>query len=225
MAKLTQRLGILGGTFNPVHWGHLVIAEAAIAQADLDAVIWVVNPSPPYKSNPTLATVDHRVAMVQAAIASHPNFWMAPDTVAQQSAYAIHSLQHLQQHYPQTEWHWILGLDAFQSLPRWVGHAELVTQCHWLIAPRLGDRILSNPSDPATSLTLNQQIKIQCQQVHQLFQQRALALQWQILTIPFIDISSSLIRRYCRDRHSIRYLVPDPVRHIINQYRFYESEE
>ncbi|MBE9181304.1 nicotinate (nicotinamide) nucleotide adenylyltransferase [Oculatella sp. LEGE 06141] len=217
-----QHLAILGGTFNPVHWGHLLLAETALSQLALDKILWVPTHCPPYKSQIELLSFEQRSVMVEQAIASHPAF--ALSTVEQRrsgSSYAIDTLNDLQQCHPASQWYWIVGLDAFQSLPRWYHRRELASHCQWLIAPRVAP--LPRTADAQHQLTIDLQQR--CEQVVQALAQQAIPVQWQILQMPLVEISSSLVRQYCRDRRSIRYLVPDVVREYILAHQLYQTQE
>ncbi|NJR58467.1 MAG: nicotinate (nicotinamide) nucleotide adenylyltransferase, partial [Cyanobacteria bacterium CRU_2_1] len=134
-----MRRAIFGGTFNPIHWGHLLMAETALSQFNLHQVIWVPTYRPFYKSSTELLAFHHRLEMVQRAIASHPHFTVFTSEQSHpDAAYAIHTLLELQLFYPNSQWYWIIGLDAFQSLPRWHRRQEWIEQCDWLVAPRGG---------------------------------------------------------------------------------------
>jgi len=202
-----KKLAILGGTFNPIHWGHLLIAETALDQLSLDQVIWVPSSQPPHRDQATLVDLSHRMAMVEQAIASHSAFTLA--TVPLQDnrkSYAIEIYQRLQATYPQSQWYWIIGLDAFQTLPRWYCTQELTKQCRWLVAPR------AIGSEEAVAI---------CQQVAQQIMAQGNRLEWFLLDMPRVEISSSLIRQYCGDRRSIRYIVPDAVYTYILQHQLF----
>jgi nicotinate-nucleotide adenylyltransferase len=186
-----QKLAILGGTFNPVHRGHLLMAEAALKQVDLDQVIWVPTYNPPYRSPSELATFHHRVEMVKLAIAPYPTFTLSTVELDRTGpSYAIDTLSNLQTVYPNSLWYWIIGLDALQSLPRWYRCHELATQCEWLVAPRqrLGEGKWEVGSE-----------------------KWGIGLRWQWLQMPLVEVSSSLIRQCRRDHYSIKNLVPDMV--------------
>lgn len=202
---------ILGGTFNPVHWGHLLLAETALNQLALDQVIWVPAYRPLHKSALDLADFEQRLKMVELAIASHPDF--AVSAVEQNfpgSPYAINTFLNLQALHPLTLWYWVIGWDAFQSLPHWYRWQELVDRCVWLVAPRW-----ENPA-------MAQWNTSGCEQIGQKMAGEGIHLQWQILNMPAVGISSGLIRQYCGDRRSIRYLVPETVRHYILEQELYQ---
>ncbi|WP_219904755.1 nicotinate (nicotinamide) nucleotide adenylyltransferase [Stenomitos frigidus] len=130
------KIAIFGGTFDPIHWGHLLIAETAFDQFQLDRVIWVPTFRPSYKAHPLLA-FEQRMEMVRRAIADHPAFTVsAIDEQQAGTSYAIATFNALQALEPNTVWYWIVGNDAFQSLPKWRGSQSLIAQCIWLVAPR-----------------------------------------------------------------------------------------
>ena len=207
-------VAIFGGTFNPVHWGHLVIAEAAVSQFQLDRVLWVPTHHPPHKRQ-ALTQFGHRLAMVQRAIVDNPSF-AASDVEAQRSgpSYAIDTFQSLRvlqaNDQAADQWHWIVGEDAFRSLPKWRGIEELAAHCNWLVAPRNSmESVASSPSSsPASSPVLEQ------------FDRSGL-LRYYWIETPTVEISSSLVRHYCQQGRSIRYLVPDAVRCYIQQHQLF----
>ena len=200
-----QKIAIFGGTFNPVHWGHLLIAEAALSQKSLDRVLWVTV-YPRYKAA-TILEFRHRQAMVERAIAPYPNFVLCTPE-KHQSIYAIDILFSLQARYPNSEWYSIVGLDAFRSLPRWYRSQDLAAQCYWLVAPRRNSDIEGKSS---IEKTINY------------FVQQGVKVQWEYLKMPDIEISSSLVRQYCHNSYSIHSLVPETVRAYILEQDLYRA--
>lgn len=201
-----QRIGIFGGSFNPIHWGHLLIAETAREQAHLDQVLWLPTYNPPYKAQ-ILASFDHRYHMVYEAIADHPAFRVSKiEAQRAGKSYALMTFLELHHLYPTTEWFWILGIDAFQNLPHWHGDRQLAAHITWLVAPR----------PPLLSSTSGQQIALQ-------MANQGILLKWQMLPPLAIDLSSSAIRDRCQRGQSIRYRVPEPVRHYIFQQKLYRT--
>lgn len=199
------KLAVLGGSFNPIHRGHLLMAETALKQVHLDQVIWVPAQFPPHKQSTELADFQHRFEMVKQAIASYPAFCLS---VVDQNhigpSYAIDTLLDLQTRYPVSQWYWIVGLDAFASLPRWYRRQELADQCRWLVAPRSG-----------------QPAKIVGQQVAEQMAAQSIKIDWQLLQMPLVEISSSLVRQYCRDRRSLQAVVPKSVENYILAHPLY----
>ncbi|NJK74688.1 MAG: nicotinate-nicotinamide nucleotide adenylyltransferase [Oscillatoriales cyanobacterium RU_3_3] len=125
-----------GGTFDPVHWGHLLVAQAAVSQFRLDRVIWMPDRVSPHKSRPDLAAFEIRREMVALAIAGRSDFLLAPLAANAGSSFAIDTLLYLQNLYPDDRYCWIAGADAFQTLPKWHRCAEIGNLCDWLVAPR-----------------------------------------------------------------------------------------
>lgn len=229
-------IAIFGGTFNPVHWGHLLIAEAAIDQFQLDRVIWVPAFRSPHKAQLLLA-FEHRLEMVQRAIVDHPAFTVSDlEGQRQGVSYAIDTLTSLQALEPNACWYWIVGSDAFQSLPRWQASQTLMARCLWLVAPRAlsnegmvwyrGDAAPERrvkdaneeakpPADrpllphPLAHTALH--IPLPSSQPH-----------WHQLQTPLMGISSTLIRQRCQEGRSIRYWVPEAVRCYIAGQNLYQ---
>lgn len=213
-----HQLAIFGGTFDPIHWGHLLVAETALHQVSLEKVIWVPSLNPSHKE---ASLFKHRVGMVQLAIEDNPGFTVSlVEANRSGTSYAINTLIDLSASYPNTHWYWIVGLDTFQTLPRWYRGYELAQMCDWLIAPRLlgGETIT--------------QSKLICKQVEQQFRERSYTIHWQLLNIPLVGVSSSLIRKFCCDNfvnakgehQSIRYLVPESVRSYITNNNLYSHK-
>ncbi|MBD2438713.1 nicotinate (nicotinamide) nucleotide adenylyltransferase [Nostoc sp. FACHB-110] len=204
-----QQLAIFGGTFDPIHRGHLLIAEKALDQLPLDQIIWVPSLNPPHKQ---AAAFEHRVQMLQLATKENPAFTVSlVESSRSGTSYAINTLIDLSTIYPNARWYWIVGLDTFQTLPRWYRGHELAQMCDWLIAPRqLGnDQVQSD---------------IICQQVEQQLRQQSLTIHWQFLNIPLVGVSSSLIRKLCCESKSIKHLVPESVKFYITTHKLYSEK-
>ncbi|MCC5638608.1 nicotinate (nicotinamide) nucleotide adenylyltransferase [Nostoc sp. CHAB 5844] len=204
-----QQLAIFGGTFDPIHWGHLLVAEMALHQLPLDQIIWVPSLNPPHKQ---AAPFEHRIKMLQLATRENPAFTVSLVEASRSgTSYAINTLIDLSAVYSNARWYWIVGLDTFQTLPRWYRGHELAQMCNWLIAPRqLGNDTV--------------QSDIICQQVEQQLRQQSLTIHWQFLNIPLVGVSSSLIRKLCCESKSIKYLVPEPIRFYITTYNLYSEK-
>ncbi len=202
-----RKIAIFGGAFNPIHYGHLWLAETALDQFDLDALLWVPTYVPPHKPTFELAAFEHRLEMVQRAIADYPHF-TAMDLERHQPtpSYASTTFTQLQTLYPHTQWYWVIGQDAFAQLPGWRHSQDLIAHCCWLVAPRL----------PLDLHEIGQQVTAT-------LVQRSLTLHWHPLPMPAIAISSSLIRQYCQQGRSLRYLVPAAVRSYIHTHQLYQD--
>ncbi|MGB5961726.1 MAG: nicotinate (nicotinamide) nucleotide adenylyltransferase [Coleofasciculaceae cyanobacterium] len=213
-----EKVAIFGGTFDPIHLGHLIVAQTAWSQLNLDLVIWVPTGHPPHKNG--LAYV-HRRAMVELAIANHPAFICSPIEVSPTGTdYAVKTFTALQAIYAQSQWSWIIGLDAFQTLPRWYGREKLIPACNWLVAPRPeGINATNSSPDQAKS---RDEVEC-CQEVVRAIASSNLKISWQLLQMPSLGISSSLIRQNCYNQCSIRYLVPEVIETYIKTYNLYKS--
>lgn len=220
-----QRLALLGGAFNPPHWGHLHLAQAAYDQGQLDQVLWVPSYSPPHKSDPALPSWQQRMQLVDLAIAPYPQFhlWQPPHLPPPR--YGVDLLRTLQQQYaPQTHWVWIVGADTFQTLPRWYRVLEVVPKCDWLVAPRLGD-LSEEPSGDPFGDDVAGHPQQHCQQVGEqvahTLRDQGVDLTWRCLNMPVIPMSSTDIRQRCRDRQPIDHLVPEAIATYLNDHPLY----
>lgn len=214
------QVAILGGTFDPVHWGHLLIAQAALSQLNLTQVIWVPDRLSPHKQ---ACSYEHRRSMVEQAITDNPSFILSPlETVDAKPNYALKTLTELQDTYSNCQWYWIIGIDAFQTLPQWYCREAVIPACDWLVAPRpiVTTRVHFTKSERTQPLP-NSQSSWLCQQVAQQLASQDISIRWQLLQMPAVGISSTLIRQYCRQHRSIRYLVPESVRAYITDHNLY----
>jgi nicotinate-nucleotide adenylyltransferase len=204
-----QQLAIFGGTFDPIHCGHLFIAATALNQiAALQKIIWLPSGSPPHKR---ATAFKHRLAMLELATQNNPAFTISMiDRVNVGASYAINTLINLSTSYPNTYWYWIIGLDAFQTLPRWYRGNELAQMCEWLIAPRQ----ITDENTIADSESV-------CKQVEKKFKEQSYTIKWQLLDTPLTPISSSQIRKFCRLGLSIDNLVPESVKIYIATNNLY----
>lgn len=214
--------GIFGGTFDPIHWGHLKIAQAAFLIYNLQEIIWVPQILP-LRKNPR-ATIAQRWSMVELAIAPYPQFCLPADLAQWQgqfsgnSDYAINTFDVLQKIYPASTWFCILGVDSFLTLPRWKGREIFLSSCTWLVAGRNLDNIEQ----------INQQTEQQDQseplhRVARELQSQGIEISWELLPMAAIDISSSQIRQACQAHQPLDHLLPTPVREYINHHHLYRN--
>lgn len=189
-----MRIGIFGGSFDPVHTAHLILAEQCREQGRLDRLLFIPAPRPPHKHNSTVASFDDRVAMLRLAIANHPQF--AVDTCEQDRpglSYTVDTLRYLHQRDPGNEWLLILGGDSVRDLELWREPHAIASQCRLLIVQRPGVQAILPPA----------------------------YFQYQIIDSPLIDISSTAIRNKLAAGQSIRYLVPATVEEYIRSKKLY----
>jgi len=221
-----QKVAILGGTFDPVHCGHLLMAEMAVCQFALGRVVWAVDRHPPHKSHSVLASFEQRREMVALATARRPDFGLLPLDTNGSVTRAIDSLLYLQNLYPEAQLYWIIGADAFQTLPKWPRCREIGGLCEWLVAGRetvgveVGQmgRSIDSAGDQMQVRTNNI-----CSVVVKQMAMRDVQIRWQVLAMPAIEVSSSLIRWYCSEGRSIEHLVPEAIETYIMTHQLYHS--
>ncbi len=178
-----MRLGILGGSFNPVHHGHLIVAERAAEAARLDRVLLVPTAQSPLKEAAGVAAAAERLALVRAAVRGNPRLEACDLEVRRGGvSYTIDTLRDLARLYPEAKLHLILGADASVLLPKWKSLDEVARRVTFLFLSRPGHRV------------------------------RARMPRQRIVDMPLLEISSTEIRARLRRGLSIRYLVPEAVR-------------
>ena len=133
-----MRLGLFGGTFNPIHRCHLTIATETQAHLALDQILFIPSGDPPHKSSASLAPAADRYTMVQQAIESNPAFQITDIEMNRTSkSYTVETLQALSSQYPpSTEFFFIIGLDAFLDCPSWKDATRLFSLCHFVVVSR-----------------------------------------------------------------------------------------
>jgi len=205
---MAQRVGLYGGSFNPIHNGHLIVARAVAERLHLDRVIMLPSARPPHKGDRQLLDAGHRAEMVRLAITGEPLFEFSDyDLTRDGPSYTIDTVTHFCELLgPHVELHWIIGADSLAELTTWYRVSELVEACRIVTAARPGwDTIDWTPLRKKLS---DAQIA---------------ALQAGVLQTPRIDISSTDIRRRIREGQSIRYLVPDAVQQYIETRALYRD--
>ena len=198
-----MKLGVLGGTFDPVHNGHIMMAEAGFSHLDLNLVIFMPAGCPCFKKNQPVTAAVHRLRMVELAIAGKPSFRLSDMEVERGGVtYSVDTLRELKGRLePQDELFFIMGWDSLKELPLWLNPSELISLCELIIVPREGC--------PKPDLTaLEKEVPGLSQRVV-------------MLDEPQIEISSSDIREKVRKGIDIRGLVPDAVAGYIYENGLY----
>jgi nicotinate-nucleotide adenylyltransferase len=217
MAEL--RLGILGGTFNPIHLGHLVLAESFRERLALDRVLFLPAGTPPHKAAPGIAPALHRYAMVALAVAGHPGFAASDVEVRRPGAsYSVETLEVLAGEWPGARLFFLMGSDTFLDLPTWRTPERLTTWATLAVGRRTGsafepdaaparavlDRLGRREWDPAAPTA------------------DALAPGAVVLVpVESLPVSARDIRRRVAEGESVRYLVPLAVAEYIAQHGLY----
>ncbi len=194
-------LGVLGGTFDPVHLGHLRLAEESFETLGLERLNFIPSAAPPHRPPPALAATE-RLALVEAAIAGRPGFY-ADDRELRRAgvSYTVDTLRSLAEDFPRHHLVLILGMDAFNGVTRWHHWPALFELAHLAVATRPGAQAVGE----AAALMTERAITVD--------ELRTRAVGGVVpLSITRLDISATAIRAARAAGRSVRYLVPDAVR-------------
>ena len=221
-----MRIGIFGGTFDPIHKGHLYIARETRRRMKLDRVVFVPSGSPPLKSEKLVQSPQDRLAMVRLAIADDPYFDLSSQEVNRSGkSYTIETVATFKQRYPDAEIFYILGIDAFLEIDSWKDGDRLLGMCHFVVVSRHGfsfqqmERLIKPVRiDPAFLAALDQG-RLKKKQVP-LKPGKSLFL----LKLPPCPISSTQVRERLRARQDMKNLLPDAVKSYILKNRLYQQE-
>ncbi|MFH1622697.1 MAG: nicotinate-nucleotide adenylyltransferase [Candidatus Omnitrophota bacterium] len=188
-----MRIGIFGGTFNPIHFGHLVLAEQAYEKLNLDKVIFIPSYFPPHKDVPNIVSATHRYKMVSLAIQGNPRFKISDIEIKRKGrSFLIDTLRQLSKIYPKSELYFISGSDVSNQISKWNSIEEIFSLAKFVLAKRPGYRLKR----------YNRGISV--------------------ISITELDISSSLVRRKIKLGQSIHYLMPLRVIKYIKEKRLYK---
>lgn len=191
-------IGLFGGSFNPPHIAHLIIAEIVRDQFGLEEVWWIPNATPPHKPDEEVVSADHRLEMTHRAVDSNPNFRVSDVEVMREGvSYTVETLRVLQDDYPDVDFGLIIGSDSLDYLAEWHKPDEIVERVPLIVYKRPG--ALDLVAEPR------------------------FANQVRYAAAPVMEVSGTEIRARCRKGRSIRYLVPEGVRTYIETHGLYEE--
>lgn len=200
------KIGIMGGTFNPIHIGHLITAENAYETFGLDKIVFLPNRIPPHKDAPDIAT-EHRVRMLELAIGENPHFALSRFELEKKGvSYTFETLTELQAAHPDHEYYFILGADSLFAFDTWREPETICSLCTILAATRHHMR----------TKEMEEQIAYLAKRYHG----RIL-----LMDNPTLDISSEEIRERVGEGKSVRYFVPESVERYILSHHLYQTEE
>ncbi len=187
-----MKIGILGGTFNPIHIGHLILADEVREKLSLDKVIFVPTYIPPHKQNSEVAAADERLRMVKAAIKGNKFFKTSDIEIKRKGpSYTVDTMEALNKKFPGEELYFITGSDLLKYLDEWKDFQELLRLVKFVVATRPGYPLEKIPS----------------------YVQR--------ISIRAVDVSAFEIRQCIKESKSFRYLVPEAVFEYINKKKLY----
>ncbi len=200
MVEPSKRLGVMGGTFDPIHHGHLVTAEEALWQFDLDGVVFVPTGLPWMKDHPQVSPAEDRYLMTVIATSPNPHFEVSRLEIDRAGeTYAVDTLAALsEEHGPKTELFFITGADAILEIFHWKDPEEVLSLAHFIAATRPGYDIARFEAEAPTAHP-----KVS------------------VMSIPALAISSTGIRDRVKEGRPIRYLVPEGVVTYIDKAGLY----
>jgi nicotinate-nucleotide adenylyltransferase len=197
------RIGVFGGTFDPVHLGHLILAEQCREQGGLDQVWFVPAARPPHKVERELTAFAQRVEMLNLAIAGQPAFRVEElENDRPGPGYTAVTLEELHRQHPEHEWFLVIGGDALRDLPGWYQPERIVALAHLLVMPRPG---VDMPPVEEVRARLGAPVRVK------------------LVDVPLIEISSTAVRLRLREGRSVRYLVPRAIEAYIRDKHLYET--
>ena len=201
-----EQIGIFGGTFDPPHLGHLILASEAHFQLGLDRLLWILTPDPPHKQDQTITSVEHRLAMVNLAIEDNPSFELSRVELDRPGPhYTLDTVEIIADQYPEADITPIIGSDSLRELPTWHQPKEILYACHWV-------GVMRRPGEETNLDALERQLPGIRSKVH-------------YVDAPLLEIASREIRDRVATGKPFRYYLPPPVYEYINEHHLYEHSE
>lgn len=189
-----EKIGLYFGSFNPIHYGHLILANSIAENGDFDKIWFVVSPLNPLKKQSSLLDNNTRLHLVEMAIEDNPRFRACNIEFSLPiPSYTINTLTYLNEKYPDKDFSLIIGQDNLCSFKKWKNYNEILKYYNIVVYPR-----------------------INCQESEFLKEKNV-----HLISAPLINISSSLIRQMIKENKSIQYLVPEIVRVEIEKSNLY----
>lgn len=199
-----MRIGLLGGTFNPIHYAHLYMASRALEVCHLDRVLFIPNFKAPHKTSEEITSFHHRLQMVELAIASHPRFFSSAieSELSDGPSYTLYTLQALKKTFPTDEFYFIVGSDSLLEMERWYHFKELFPLCTFVYFNR-NDEDQAKQADYTTHLVKKYNARI-------LYAGKMI-----------LHLSSTYLRNRWDEKSSVRYLTPDAVWRYADKHQLY----
>ncbi|PLX00930.1 MAG: nicotinic acid mononucleotide adenylyltransferase [Marinilabiliales bacterium] len=196
MTNRQKKTGLLFGSFNPIHSGHMILASYMLEFTDLDEVWFVVSPQNPLKEKKSLLADYHRLALVRLAVEDHPKMQVSDiEFKMPKPSYTIDTLTWLSEKYKNREFIIICGTDVFPTFHKWKNYEALLQQYHFYVYPRPGSELSSYEKQANINL----------------------------FPAPQMDISSSFIRKGIYKKKDMSFWMPDKVYEYILEMHFYEK--
>lgn len=199
----SKTIGLYFGTFNPIHVGHLIIANYMADYGELDEVWFVVTPQNPLKDKASLLSDHHRLQLVRIAIEDNPRLKASGvEFDLPRPSYTVNTLAHLSEKHPDYTFCLIMGEDNLLSLHKWRNFGQIIADYELYVYPRVGDDQGVDFSAP-------------------LHPEIAAKARVKMMDAPLMKISASFIRKSIKDGHDVRYLLTEPVEKYVREMHFY----
>lgn len=200
----SKKYGIMGGTFDPIHFGHLVIANEVLAKYKLDRIIFVPTGNPPHKSTEGMTDVYHRYMMVQFATMTNPQFYVSNiEVYKKEVCYTVETIRELKKKYKDAEFYFITGTDAVLELPTWKSPKEILELCKFIAVNRPG----------YVTDSYEEKIKVLMKKYGGIIES---------IKAPQLQISSTDIRERICNNKPTKYLLPENVEQYILKNQLYK---
>jgi nicotinate-nucleotide adenylyltransferase len=199
-----MKLGIFGGTFDPPHLGHLILAAEAYDQLCLDRLLWVLTPTPPHKLGQEITATETRIQLVQAAITDNPTFEFSRVDIDRPGPhYAVDTVRILAEQFPDAQLYYLIGGDSLRDLPKWHTPQALVEGVDVL-------GVMRRPGDAIDLISLEQNLP-------------GITRKVRFVEAPLLEIAASQIRQRVREDRPYCYYVPGGVYQIIHEQNLYRN--
>lgn len=202
-----MKIGIMGGTFDPIHIGHLILAESARESLNLNKIIFIPTGINPFKIDKNTASPVHRLEMLKLAIESNEHFTISSIEIERSGiTYTIDTMKALREKYKEDELYFIVGSDIVFQIEKWKDFKDIFKLCKFVLVNRPGN---------------------DCNEIDNKIKELNLryAISFIRINSPYIDISSSDIRNRIKNNKSIKYLVPLKVEEYIKKNNLYMEED
>ncbi len=217
-----MKIGVFGGTFNPIHYGHLRAAEEAREMLALDKILFIPSGNPPLKTK-ELAEAIHRYKMTRLAIVKNRSFDVLDiECMRPGKSYTVNTLEALLETFNGSDLYFMMGIDTFLDIPNWWKPERLVSLVNFLVLSRPGSRFVDLLNSPYLDIKKNLLMKLDRGGPAILPGRMISQKEATLLRITHMNIASTDIRRRIRERLSIKYLLPEEVESYIISNKLYE---
>jgi nicotinate-nucleotide adenylyltransferase len=198
-----MRIGIFGGTFDPPHLGHMILASEALEQLKLDKLLWMVTAMPPHKKSDEVLSVDQRLALTKAAISRFPQFELSTLEIDRPGPhYSVDTVGLVKELFPEAEIFFLMGQDSLRDLPQWYESELFLERCSGL-------GVMRRPGIETVLQELTDKYPHIIRKIH-----------W--FETPLVDISSHDIRQRVKNNRTFQFFLSEDVYHLIESQGYYK---